>query len=160
MAITNLNSVQVARILAGAIKNLTTDLLGRMRKYRFDFDQGAAAGDAGSTVVLAIIPAGYTRLYLLECLIAFSAFGAARTLDIGHSAYTDRDGNAVAANTDAFVDGLDVSGAGTANFAGVIGGEETFLFESLDEITILATVGVDTIPADATLNGNMTLVRD
>lgn len=160
MAVTNGSSTQILNILGGIIKNLTTSVLGRVRKYRFDYDQGAAAGDIGSTVALMIIPAGYTRLYLLESLIAFSAFGAARTLDIGHSGYTDRNGDAVAAAPAAFVNDLDVENAGTSSISGVIGGEETFLFESLDEITITATVAGGTIPVDATLNGNFSLVRD
>lgn len=160
MAQTFLNSTQIAKFLAGGIKNLTTDVLGRMRKYRFDFDQGAAAGDIGSTVSLIQIPPGSTRIYLRDCLVAFSAFGAARTLNIGYAAYKDRDGNDVAAAPAAFVSALDVSAAGTSSFAGVVGGEESFLFESQDAVTILATVAGGTIPVDATLNGDTTLVRD
>ena len=160
MAVTNLSSAQVAKLTAGAIKNPTTDLLGRMRKYRFDFDQGAAAGDATSTVVLAILPPGATRVYLRDCIIAFSAFGAARTLDIGYAAYKDRDGETVAADTSAFVSALDVSSAGTSTFAGEVGGEESILFDAQDQVTILATVAGGTIPVDATLNGDMTVVRD
>ncbi len=160
MAVTNENSVQIGKLLAGAIKNLTTDMLGRMRKIRFDFVQGAAAGDATSTVSLVILPKGRNRIYLRDCIIAFSAFGAARTLDIGYAAYTDRDGNAVAAAPAAFVDDLDVSAAGTSSFAGEVGGEESFLFESRDSVTIIATVAGGTIPAAATLNGDVTIVRD
>ncbi|MEE8206864.1 MAG: hypothetical protein V3T82_07935 [Nitrospinaceae bacterium] len=160
MAVTTESAIQVARLLAGAIKNLTTDILGRMRKIRFDFTQGAAAGDANSTMTLAIIPAGASRLYLRESLIAFSAFGAGRTLDIGHSAFTDRDGDAVAADPDAFVDGLDVELAGTSALTGVVGGEESILFDTQTEFTIFATVLGATIPAAATLNGDITIVRD
>ena len=160
MAVTLENSIQIARLLAGAIKNLTTDLLGRMRKMRFDFTQGAAAGDATSTMALIIIPAGITRVYLRESLIAFSAFGAARVLDIGYSGYTDRNGEAVAAAPAAFVNDLDVSAAGTSALTGVVGGEESFLFESSSEITVFATVAGGTIPAAATLNGDITIVRD
>lgn len=160
MAETNLNSIQIARILAGAIKNLTTDIMGRMRSFMFNFAQGAAAGDIGSTAALVVLPPGGSRLYLLKSLIAFSAFGAARTLDIGHSGYTDRDGNAVAADTAAFVNDLDVSAAGTSALTGVVGSEETFLIESQDQVTILATVAGGTIPIDATLDGYLSVVRD
>jgi len=160
MAVTNENSLQIGRILAGAIKNLTTDLMGRMRKMRFDFTQGAAAGDATSTMSLIILPPGRNRIYLRDCIVAFSAFGAARVLDIGYAAYTDRDGNAVAAAPAAFVNDLDVSSAGTSSFAGVVGGEESFLFENRDSVTIIGTVAGGTIPAAATLNGDATIVRD
>lgn len=160
MAQTFEKAVQVARLAAGAIKNLTTDIMGRMRKFRFDFTQGAAAGDIGSTVTLAILPMGGNYVYLRESLIAFSAFGAARTLDIGYGAYKDRDGNAVAADPAAFVDDLDVSVAGTAALTGVVGGIESLLFESSTDIPIIATVAGGTIPAAATLNGDITVVRD
>lgn len=160
MAVTTENSTQIGRLLAGAIKNLTTDIMGRLRKMRFDFTQGAAAGDATSTMALVIVPAGITRVYLRESIIAFSAFGAARTLDIGYSAYTNRDGDAVAADDNAFVDDLDVSAAGTSALTGVVGGEESILFESQSEITIFATVAGGTIPAAATLNGDISIVRD
>ena len=160
MAQTFLSSLQLARLLSGPIKNMTTDLLGRVRKMRFDFDQGAAAGDIGSTVSLVLVSAGETRLYLRDSQIAFSAFGAARTIDIGHTGYKDRDGNDVAADSAAFVNNLDVSGAGVSATTGVVGGAESFLIDSSTETTIVVTVAGGTIPVDATLDGDFSIVRD
>ena len=161
MAETNELSTQISNLVASPQKrNPTTDEMGRNRTMRFDFTQGADAGDAASTMELVKIPAGRTRVYLDKSLIAFSAFGAARTLDIGTSAYTDSAGVVVTADPDRFVDGLDVSSAGTAKLTGVIGGEESFLIDSREAVVIFATVLVDTVPAAATLNGYIEIVRD
>jgi hypothetical protein len=130
----------------------------------------AVAGDIGSTVDLALLPAGDVRLYLTESRIFWSAFGAARILDIGHRAYKaiDFDGSLgvqpVAAAPNLFDDDVDVSAAGNAALgsdfvlAGTIAKTQRFL--SADGVMIFATVAGGTIPAGAILEGFLTYAEN
>ncbi|MBK8200742.1 MAG: hypothetical protein IPK75_20590 [Acidobacteria bacterium] len=78
----------------------------------FDFTQGAAAGDATSTQGLVKMPAG--KHTVIGMVVACSAFGSSRVLDIGYEAHTKSD-NATAVNAlaTAFAEDLDVSAAAT-----------------------------------------------
>jgi hypothetical protein len=154
MAVTTENSTQMTRIEGTPPKVVPThDWHGRMRAARFDFTQGAAAGDVASFQRLVKLPAGKVRVHLAHSRIAHSAFGAARTLDLGWEAYTGDDGVAVVADPNGLDDGVDVSSAGNYNPVGTVGGDETFLFESQEGVVIAAQTNDDTIPAAATLKG-------
>lgn len=161
MAVTAENSTQIDNESATPpVKNDSCDDRGRLRVKRFDFTQGAAAGDATSTQALIKIPPGKVNLHLALSRIAFSAFGAARVLDIGHTGFTNPDGTAVAADADALANDIDVSAAGNANITGVVGGDEIFQINSKDGTTIQATVAGGTIPAGATLDGCFYISQD
>lgn len=160
MAVTNQNSTQVANGVANPpVKNKVCEDRGRLRTKRFNHVQ-VVAGDATSTVILANIPPGLIDLHLALSRIAFSAFGAARVLDIGHSGYTKPDGTVVAAAPAAFANDIDVSGAGNAALTGVVGADEIFEINSRTGTTILATVAGGTIPDAATLDGNVNFSHD
>lgn len=131
---------------------------GKMRFYEFDWT--AAAGSAGDTVALIKIPAGKVRLVLPLSRIAFSAFGASRTMDLGWEAYTDSDGAAVAADPNGLDDGVDVSGAGSVNPSGTVGGAETYLFDSRGGVVITAQINDGTIVAANTLKGYFVTVHE
>ena len=95
MAETQENSNLVANALASppTLNNGAVD----GRKKLFTFTQGAAAGDANSIARLFDLKAGEV-LDTHQMSIRFSAFGAARTLNIGNDAYTLPNGTVVAQN--------------------------------------------------------------
>lgn len=162
MAVTTENSNQYANTVAEPrVKNPTHEAHGRVRLARFNFTQGAAAGDAGSLARLVRLPKGRVRVLLPLSRIAHSALGASRTLDLGWEAYHADDGSGlVAADPNGLDDGVDVSSAGALVPGGTLGGDETRLFGSLDGVVVTAQVNDGTIPAGATLDGHLAYVMD
>jgi hypothetical protein len=63
-----------------------------------------------------------------------------QTLDLGWQAYTDGDGNTVAADPDGLIDGLDVDTAGYFAMSGALAGVKalggTYTFNSKDGVII------------------------
>lgn len=160
MAVTNQKSDQLANAdKVPAVRNLPQDVSGKLRIGRFTFTQ-SGAGDANSTVALAKLPPGRVRVIAALSRIANSAFGAARTLDIGHQAYTGFDGQQVSADEDAIDAAQDVSGAGNYSPTGTLGDDETILFESQDGVVLEAKVKGGTIPNGATLKGYFLYVTE
>lgn len=161
MAVTQEKSTQITNQEASPpVLSSVNELRGKLKILRFNYTQGAAAGDAGSLAELVKFPSGAGRLILPLSRIAHSAFGAARTLDLGWLAYTDTDDAAVAADPNGLDDGVDVSAAGSFSPGGTIGGDETKLFESNGGLVITAQTNDGTIPAAATLNGYFIYVLD
>lgn len=161
MAATNENSNQIDNAEARPVVLANPNEDGGVLRYkRATFVQGAAAGDAGSTAILWKLPAGRVRVHNALSRIAHSAFGASRVLKLGWQAYTGADGNAVAADDDGLDASVDISSAGSFNIGGTVGGDETYLFESQDGVTLEATVTGGTIPAAATLDGNLYFTTD
>lgn len=121
-------------------------------KLRFSYGKVTAAGalDANGTMGLLWLPPGRKRVLPHLSRITTSAFGASRTLDVGHDAYMRRppDNDPEAADPDAFIDGLDVA---TAVTAGVVGTALKFDLYSMDEILVYATVLGGTMPDGATV---------
>ena len=169
MAVTNEKSSQINNLEAQPPIGIpSTDWKGVKRILRFTFTQGAAAGDANSTADLVKLPAGNIRVLLAECFMHRSAFGASRVADIGWTAYKTPEGADVAADVDAFVDGLSVASAGQALWSAASQGagangsglDKTFLIQSRAGVTVRATVTGGTIPAGATLTGFITYIQD
>lgn len=167
MAVTTEDSDQIVKMEALPPTRLRADELGgRMRIARFEFTQGAAAGDANSLVNLVKIPAGKSVMILKNLSrITCSAFGAGRTIDIGHTGYTNTDGTAVSADADILLDGGDLEtaallalGVGTA--AGPASLNDAFEIDAKSPVTIQAIILGDTIPALATLNGYIVYIQD
>lgn len=163
MAVTTEKSTEVTNSTATPIVLNAVDVWhGRVRDFIFNFTQGAAAGDANSTMDLVEVPPG-SRILSGLSVIKHSAFGTARTLDVGFTAYTDGLNAAVAAVVDKFLDGLDVALVGQP-FMGT--GTNAALIHKFTEevkegkILIQAKVLVDTIPAAATLEGWMAVIED
>lgn len=162
MAVTNQSSTEyTAQTASPPTVQETTVIHGRVRFAKVTHTQDGA-GDATSTVDLIKLPAGRVRLLGPLCQLRFSAFGAARTLDVGWTAYTDIDGAAVVADADGLDDGIDVSSAGTmplgTNTAVTDG--DTYEFESDDGVVLQATVLGGTIPDAATIKGFIAYVVD
>ncbi len=154
MAVTTEDSAEIANVDSRPPVLLDeTDWLGKLRMFRFAFTQGAAAGDATSIQRLVKLPPGKWRVILAMSRITNSAFGAARTLDLGWEAYTDQDGNAVAVDPNGLDDGNDVSAASSFNPTGTVGEDETILLSSKSGVVITAQTNDGTIPIAATING-------
>lgn len=121
-------------------------------KLRFAYGKVTASGAlaANGTMGLLWLPPGRKRILPNLSRITTSAFGAGRTLDVGHDAYMSRpaDNDVVAADPDAFIDGLDVE---TAVTAGVVGTGLKFDLYSMDEVLVYATVLGDTFPDAGTV---------
>lgn len=161
MAVTTEDSTQVGYTTATPEKHPAThELHGRLRIAFFAFTQGAGAGDATSTASLVKLPAGKVRLMLRLSYVGFSALGSSRTMDLGWQAFTDDDGDSVAADPNGLDDGVDVSSAGSVIPGGTVGTHETYLFESQGGVTIDAQINDGTIPIAATLMGHFVYVVD
>lgn len=165
MAVTTEKSAQVTNMEASPpVKLNASELHGRLRIARFEFTQGAAAGDATSTFDLVKIPAGKT-ITVLKSLSRFncSAFGAARTVDIGHTGYTNLDGTVVAAAADVLLDGADVSAAAKIVMgagASALTDDDAFVFDAKSQVTLQGVVAGGTIPVGATVKGYFVFVAD
>lgn len=164
MAVTNENSAQVAKLVSVPKVELSVkERDGRVRIARFDFTQGAAAGDANSTQNLLDLPAG-ARLLANLSFIQWDAFGAARVLDIGLRAHKNaQTGATIAENATAINSAIDVAAAGRASLAadangaiGVAGDTLTVLGEA----RVFSTVTGGTIPAATKLRGDFAYVVD
>jgi hypothetical protein len=134
-------------------RSLPTNDHGKFRLQYFSLPAVAVAGDASTTVDLCDLPPGRTRILPCMSRISTTAFGAGRTLDVGHRAYQARDaeaGDPEAEDADALIDGMDVSGAvNAAAFSTAL----KFDIYSKQEVTLFATVLGGTIPVAATING-------
>ena len=164
MAVTDQDSTQVTTLEStGNVQKLDAAAYqGTCVDLPFDFTQGAAAGDATSTVDLCILPPGDYLFLGPRSWVVFSAFGAARTLDIGWRAYTAPDGTAVAVSAGGINAAIDVSAAGILSGLGGALANSTGrkkLFSSKTGVKLFATVNVSTIPAAATLSGSISIMR-
>lgn len=163
MAVTTEKSVELAN--ADALPPVMNDVgndHGRLRVKRFTFTQGAAAGDATSVQKLVKLPAGKVTVYTNLGYINWSAFGASRVLDVGHAAYNDPDGAAVAAGAAAWDNDIDVSAAGGAQLGSDVtaGVGKIVEYNSRSGVTIQASVAGGTIPAGATIKGYVVYSMD
>lgn len=162
MAVVNENSTEYAQQIAtGAQTFLRPDQFhGRLRIVSGDFTR-AAQGDAGSLCNMIRLPAGNVRLILGLSYLTGSAYGAARTLDLGWAAYNDFDtGAAVAADPNGLDDGVDVSSAWTLTPGGTVGGAEEYLFQSRDGVILTAQVNDGTWDAAETMTFRWAYVAD
>lgn len=120
-------------------------------KLRFAYGLVTASGAlaANGTAALFWLPPGRKRILPNLSRVTTSAFGTGRTLDIGHGAYSNSPPSGTEAeDVDAFVDGLDVSGAvSAASFSSTL----KFDMYSADQVLVFATVLGNTMPDGATL---------
>jgi len=156
MAVTTEKSTQVTNLRAvPPVKNQSSEDSGKLRIKVGNFTQGAAAGDANSTMDLCELPGGARVIPALSA-VNFSAFGVGRTLDIGFTAHTKADGTTVVAVVDKFLDGGDVAAAGVLPLGGGTNASKTGyqIEKSVSEgyVTVQGKCLGDTIPAGATVN--------
>lgn len=163
MAVTTSQSAAVAAAAAGKPVDAINYHCERADYFFIDATQGAAAGDIGSTMDIAVLPPGRWRFIGVGSYLATSAFGASRTLSIGHTGWTKPDGTVVAASAAALDSAKDVSGAiagpGGYSPAGALTADGTLLIETRTPVTIQAVVAGGTIPAAATIKGLLKFMR-
>jgi len=146
MAVTNQASAQASIQAGDAAGRLQPADIGNVKLAYFKHTQ-TGAGNAGSTVDLIRLPAGRVRVVGHLSRVAFSAFGASRTLDVGHKAAAQPDGTAIAADADVFAAAINVASAGGAALGSFL------LAETAGGIDVVAAVAGGTIPDGATLEG-------
>lgn len=159
MAVVTVKSTQVTSLDEKTILN-TRELAGRKRVAKFTYT-APAAHDAGSDVVLARLPANKMTILGTESYLKTSAFGASRVGKVGYLAYTNIDGEAVAADDDALASALDLATAATNTLHNAIAlADVSLTLENQGGIDINLTVTGGTIPSGATIKGYITYVVD
>lgn len=135
-------------------RNYPTQNHGKLRYQFFDLPATAAEGEVASTIDLCNLPPGRVRVLPHLSRLTHSAFGAGRTLKIGHLAYASKDpntGDPEAADDDAFTPAaLDVA---TASDSVAFSAKLKYDIYSKAGVRVQALVGGDTIPAGASLSG-------
>ena len=161
MAVTTQKSTEYTNATANpVVQNAVHDYHGRVRIAYFTHDQDGA-GDAGSSVALCSLPAGKVRVLLSSSNAYVNWTTGSATLDLGWDAYTNTDGDAVAADADGLVNGLDVDTAGYQNFgSGTTATGGTYLFESQGGVVIRATSQDTAIASGDDLVGYIMYVVD
>lgn len=140
---------------------LSVQMAEDYRKFPID-DHGKVRMQYGSVAALTVayaandqielfkLPPGRKRI--LPCLsrVSCSAFGAARTLDLGYRAYSTRPSDTAdeVEDGDAFIDGMDVSAALNAAAMSTVLKYDMY---SRTEVTVFATILGGTMPIGATL---------
>lgn len=134
----------------GVSRLFPVDRTGKLRFHRAKIAAAnvAAVGDIASTFELGSLPAG--RFVVIPSLsyVQCSAWGAARTLSIGHRAYATELGATVAEDAVAFSTALDVSAAAVKQFANA---ELTFDVFSRAGVDLFGKLAGGTVPIGATL---------
>jgi hypothetical protein len=132
------------------VNNAPTEEHGRIRVAFFTCTQDGA-GDATSSVALCKLPPGRVRILASQSRAYVNWTTSSATLDLGWDAHTDLDGDAVAADPNGLIDGLDVDTVGFQTLEGAIAANlltgGTYVLESKDGVIIRAT-SQDTAIAD------------
>lgn len=135
---------------------------GRIRIAFFDWLNGLVAGDAGGVISVVKLPAGKVRLLGRLSSIYHDMTTGSNTIDIGWAAYTDIDGEVVAADPDGLDDGISVETAGTilvGTVAAMITTCGQKLFESQEGVMITVT-SVGIVAASDVMQGHFAYVLD
>ena len=159
---TQLSAEYTIQTTTPIVNSNTVDKHGKLRTLFFSHDQDGA-GDANSTVTLGKLPAGKVKIIGGLSRFYCNWVTSSQTMDIGWTAYTDLDGDAVALDVDGMVDGLDVDAVGYFDMesniaAGKLKGGN-YTFESRDGVEITALAIAALVDGDD-LNGYITYVVD
>ena len=143
MAVTTQKSTEYTNATATPVTlNAAHVYHGRLRIAFFTHDQDGT-GDAGSSVARFSLPAGNVKVLGSLSRVYCNWTTSSATLDLGWDAYTDKDGDAVAADPDGMVDGLSVDTVGYFTLEGALAGIKatggTYTFESQGGVVIRAT---------------------
>ena len=145
------------------VNNESTEMQGRLRVMFFTHDQDGA-GAAPSSVALGKLPAGRVRVLLGLSRMYVNWTTGSATIDLGWDAYTDGNGDAVAADSDGLIDGLSVDTAGYFNMEGALAGIKasggSYVFQSQGGVVIRATCPDVTIVSGDDLVGYIVYVAD
>jgi len=158
MAVTNESSDILTKAESSTRQlNDNTKSRAHLLLERFEFTQGAAAGDATSTIRVCKLPAR-ARYLAAYSWVRFSAFGASRVLSLGWEAYKNpKTGETIALDVDGLGSALDVSSAGTALMSALTNAVDDKEF--VNEVVLAFQCTGGTIPAGATLKGQIAYTR-
>ena len=146
------NSTQYAKTVAASPSKIsTTELHGRVRVAYADF---TAAG-AQETINMFKLPDGAR---IIGGRLNHAALGSSTTVSVGHAAYTQADGTAVAADVDEYKAAAAATSVSAFNIAASTALGENSLVDSPDGLVVTAT----TAGANATglITVQMTYVLD
>jgi len=146
------NSTQYAKTVAASPSKIsTTELHGRVRVAYADFTADAAQ----ETINMFKLPDGAR---IIGGRVNHAALGSSTTLSIGHAAYTQADGTAVAADVDEYKAAAASTSLTSFNIATTTALGENSLVDAPDGLIITAT----TAGANATglITVQMTYVLD
>lgn len=152
-------STEITATEAGTLLT-TRQSHGRIRYKKFTYTAPEAHAD-GSDVELVSLPANTVNILGTLSTLKTSAFGSSRVGKVGTMAYTDLNGDTVAADPDALALALDLSSAATNLISNNIALADTELaVQSASGFKINLTVTGGTIPSGATIKGHIAYVVD
>ena len=126
-------------VAGGDLDGFHALLQGHRAQFAFFNYLKDGAGAANDTLLLCRLPPGKVTVMGPMSYIGHTALVGA-TCDIGHEAYTDRQGNAVALDRDDLVDGESVAAAGSIVLGSAFAtSSRCKTYESLDGVTLYAT---------------------
>ena len=162
MAVTSQESTEYTNAYSTTppVMNDASEWAGRVRIMQFTTTQ-SGAGDATSSFAIGKLPPGKITLIAYASSAYVNWTTASATMDLGWDAYTDQDGNAVAASVDGIDNGVSVDTAGFFSFGSGLtatGGLKQF---SSREGVVLRLSSTDTAIADTdTAVGYLLYVND
>jgi|TARA_Y100000296_G_scaffold53220_1_gene60956 hypothetical protein len=146
------SSVQHALQSGGTSGNANvSDVGARLRIAFFEYTHTATEGSGTGEVNLCVLPYGRIRVYGDLSRIVASAMATDADLHIGHRAYTNLAGTAVAEDDNAFSDNLDAASAIDAALA--LPAEGFLEMNSQAGITVFAMIDTGNIEATDTIKG-------
>jgi hypothetical protein len=143
-------ATQLSVQLTEGFRRYPIDDHGKLRFQYANVPALAVAYAANDQIELFKLPPGRVRILPHLSRISTSAWGASRTIDIGHRAYSKNppDADLEAEDGDAFIDGMDVSAAVNA---AVWSTALKFDMYSRTETVVFATILGGTMPVAGTL---------
>ncbi len=134
---------------------------GRVRSMFVSHTQDGV-GDIGSSVALCKLPAGKVRLLGRSSQLYVNWVTGSETMDAGWDAYTDEDGNTVAADPNGLDAAVDVDAVGYFPLCSVQVALDagTYLFDSKDGVTIRVTSPTVALADGDTIAGVIYYVTD
>lgn len=152
------DQIQITKDEPGSFADVS-ELGGRTRVLHWSFTNNTGGTIAsGAQVLIGKLPAGRCRL-LRAGEFATSALGASRTGTIGFNAYTDKDGNAVVADPDAFKTTQDLATAANGLAYNAVAGGSWF-FNSREGVDITLDLAGGTIPDGGVVQGYFLYIKD
>ena len=149
MAVEALKTVQ----LADDYRMVPAEDHGKMRFQYFNLAATTVVGDASSTIDLCELPPGRVRILPCSSRLTWTAFGAARQLDVGHRAYRKSGGAGTvmeAESDNALFNNLDVAAAGAGVALSTVLKYDVY---SLNGVMLYVTVRGGTIPVGTEISG-------
>ena len=129
------NSIQYAKTQSTpSVKLNTNELAGRVRVAFAEYEASAEQG----TINMFVLPNGAR---IVRSRIAHDAMGTGTTLSVGHAAYVNADGDAVALDVDEYLAATASTGAVGHDVANTIAlGENSVVDANEDGLLVTATI--------------------